>query len=305
MATGTDIQAAFALRADQHFLQRIPRSIWRFVRHYPLGALGAAFIILLLAMTVLPDLFTNQDPSFQVIRDRHNPPSGAHWFGTDRLGRDMYTRIVFGARTSIVVGFGVVVVSSVLSTILGVVSGYTGGWFDTIFQRLIDIGIALPGLIFIILFITAFQGMPGGVLYPIIISVAILISIRLSRVIRAGVIAVKEEQYVDAAYALGAGNIRIMAQHIFPNVFALVLVSASIEVGGAILIESALSFLGYGIPPPTASWGRMLNEAREELTRSPHIAIFPGLAIFMTVYSFNMLGDAVRDKLDPRLRGSK
>ena len=204
------------------------------------------------------------------------------------------------------------IVSATLATVLGVLSGYFGGWFDTLFQRFIDIGIALPGLIFIILFITSIPHLPflpipeeKEEMLPIILSVALLLAIRLSRVIRSGAIAIREEQYVEAARALGATSSRIMMKHVVPNVTALVLVSASIEVGAAILIESALAFLGYGIPPPTPSWGRMLNEAREELIRTPHMAIFPGLAIFFTVYSFNMLGDAVRDKLDPRLRGSR
>ena len=305
MATATDAFTEAGLSRDRSFAQRASGSVWKFTRTYPLGAFGAAFALLLILMAISPGTFATADPTAQVLRDRFQGPSAEHWFGTDALGRDLYSRIVFGARTSIVVGFGVVFVSAVLSTFLGVVSGYYGGIFDTLFQRLVDIGIALPGLIFIILFITAFQDLPGGQTVPIILSVAILIAIRLSRVIRSGAIAVREEQYVEAARALGAGSGRIMLQHVVPNVFALVLVAASIEVGAAILIESALAFLGYGIPPPTPSWGRMLNEAREELIRSPHLAIFPGLAIFFTVYSFNMLGDAVRDKLDPRLRGSR
>lgn len=305
MATASDAFQQAGLRQERSLLQRAPSWTWRFIREYPLGAFGAAFAVLLVAMAVAPGLFANTDPTAQVLRDRFQGPSSAHYFGTDALGRDLYSRIIFGARTSIIVGFGVVIVSAIMSTFLGVVSGYYGGLFDTIFQRLVDIGIALPGLIFIILFITALQDLPGGETVPIILSVAILIAIRLSRVIRSGAIAVREEQYVEAARALGAGSGRIMLRHVVPNVFALVLVSASIEVGAAILIESALAFLGYGIPPPTPSWGRMLNEAREELIRSPHLAIFPGFAIFFTVYSFNMLGDAVRDKLDPRLRGSR
>ena len=305
MATASDALADAGLSQERSVFERAPRWTWRFMREYPMGAFGAAFAILLVLMAVIPSVFATADANSQILSDRFQGPSAEHWFGTDRLGRDLYSRIVVGARTSIIVGFGVVIVSAVISTVLGVVSGYYGGLFDTIFQRLVDIGIALPGLIFIILVITALQDMPGDETVPIILSLGILIAIRLSRVIRSGAIAVREEQYVEAARALGAQSGRIMMRHVVPNVFALVLVSASIEVGAAILIESALSFLGYGIPPPTPSWGRMLSDAREELTRSPHLAIFPGFAIFFTVYSFNMLGDAVRDKLDPRLRGSR
>lgn len=306
MVSATDTFNPAAAEGGPSFAQRWLRSTLRFVRHYPLGAFGAAFAIVLVAMAIYPSGFATADPNFQILGDRFEGPSAAHYFGTDALGRDMYSRIIFGARTSILVGFGVVIVSAVLSTSLGVISGYFGGWFDVLFQRLVDIGIALPGLIFIILVVTSIRDrLPFGGTTAIILSVGVLISIRLSRVIRSGAIAVREEQYVEAARALGATATRIMSRHVVPNVFALVLVSASIEVGAAILIESALSFLGYGIQPPQASWGRMLNDAREELIRSPHMAIFPGLAIFLTVYSFNMLGDAIRDKLDPRLRGSR
>jgi peptide/nickel transport system permease protein len=306
MVSATDTFNPAAAEGGPSLAQRWLRSTLRFIQHYPLGAFGAAFAIVLVAMAIYPSGFATADPNFQILGDRFEGPSTAHYFGTDALGRDMYSRIIFGARTSIIVGFGVVLVSAVLSTSLGVISGYFGGWFDVLFQRLVDIGIALPGLIFIILVVTSIRDrLPFGGTTAIILSVGVLISIRLSRVIRSGAIAVREEQYVEAARALGATATRIMSRHVVPNVFALVLVSASIEVGAAILIESALSFLGYGIQPPQASWGRMLNDAREELIRSPHMAVFPGLAIFLTVYSFNMLGDAVRDKLDPRLRGSR
>jgi peptide/nickel transport system permease protein len=306
MVSATDTLDTTALREQPSLPRRWLRSTLKFIREYPLGAFGGAFALLLVVMAIYPDIFTNHEPNAQVLRDRFQGPSWTHYFGTDQLGRDLYSRIIVGARTSIIVGFGVVLVSAVLSTTLGVVSGYYGGWFDTTFQRVVDIGIALPGLIFIILVVTSIRDrLPFGEVAAIILSVGILISIRLSRVIRSGAIAVREEQYVEAARALGAPSPRIMMRHVVPNVFALVLVSASIEVGAAILIESALSFLGYGIQPPTASWGRMLNDAREHLTRVPHLAVFPGLAIFLTVYSFNMLGDAIRDKLDPRLRGSR
>lgn len=308
MDSGVQAQAGDALRVTPPLPQRVGGGAWRFVRRYPLGAFGAALVILLLAMAVYPALFTNQPPTptdpSQAIRDRLLGPSISHWFGTDQLGRDLYTRIVYGARTAIMIGFGVVLVSAVLAVVLGIVSGYFGGWFDTLFQRLIDIGITLPGLIFVILFITSFQGMPGGVMMPIILSLGVLIAFSQSRVIRSGAIAVKEEQYVDAAHALGAGHLRIMWRHIFPNVFAIILVSASLQVGGAILIAAALSFLGYGVQEPTPSWGRMLNDARQLMVRAPHTAVFPGLAIFFAVFSFNMLGDAIRDILDPRLRGT-
>ena len=291
----------------------VPYRTLKFIKRYPLGAVGAFFVILLIGAAAIPWAYTpleSQDPLNQSIVDRLQGPSMAHWFGTDELGRDLYSRIIYGARTSIVIGFGVVLIAKVLAVTFGTVSGYYGGKFDSIFQRIIDIGIAIPGLVFILIVVQALAGrLPsvGGIqpdILAIIISVAILTSTSSSRTIRGVALSLREEQYVEAARALGARDRRIMAKHIVPNLFAVVIVAASLQVGGAVLLESSLSFLGYGVQPPAPSWGRMLNDARSQLTKAPHLAIFPGLAVFVTVFSFNMLGDALRDKLDPRLRGS-
>jgi ABC-type dipeptide/oligopeptide/nickel transport system permease subunit len=174
---------------------------------------------------------------------------------------------------------------------------------DMFVQRLVDIGIALPGLIFIILVVESLQQIPVNT--RIVLAVGVLGALGSSRIIRGAAISAKQNQYVEAARVVGASDLRIIVRHVLPNVFPIVIIGASIQVGGAVLIESSLAFLGYGVQPPTASWGRMLNEARDKLTNYPHLAIFPGLVIFFTVYSFNMLGDAMRDVLDPRLRGSR
>jgi peptide/nickel transport system permease protein len=281
--------------------------VWRsarwFFRRKPLGAFGAAVIVLLLLLAAFPGAFTTQEPNRQSILQRELPPSRAHWMGTDQLGRDVYTRIVYGARTSVIIGFGIVLLSAVTATFVGTISGYFGGWFDTAVQRVVDVGIALPGLVFIILVVTSLQQIP--LLLRIIIAIGSLSWLGQSRVIRGTVTSARQNQYVEAARLVGASNARIMVRHIFPNIVPIIIVAASIQVGGAILIESSLAFLGYGVQPPTASWGRMLDEARQQLVRSPHLAVFPGLAIFLTVYSFNMFGDALRDVLDPRLRGTR
>ncbi len=295
------------------FYRKAFTGLWRFCVRYPLGAFGGFFVILLLAMAAFPGVFTPmeaQDPTRNVLANRLQGPSATHWFGTDDLGRDIYARIIYGTRTSIIVGFGVVVVSQIMAVAFGTISGFKGGTFDMLFQRVIDIGIALPGLVFIILVIEAMRDrLPGFIGIPpdmmaIILSVAVLVSVTSSRTIRGVALALREEQYVDAARALGATDVRIMLRHIVPNLFAIVIVSASLLVGTAVLIESALSFLGYGVQPPTPAWGRMLSDARDRLVQAPHVAIFPGMLIFITVFSFNMLGDALRDRLDPRLRGS-
>ena len=310
----------YAMRQQANWPTRYRRGLWRFITTKPLGAVGGAIVIIFLLMAIAPWAFTTQNPnpSPNPILERLQGPSAAHWFGTDQFGRDLYTRIVYGARTSIIIGFLVVFVSATLASVIGTVSGYFGGWFDMIMQRLVDIGIALPGLIFIILVVTTLTNFPpafisdplhlapsGRVVFRIAVALGVLVSLSSSRVIRGAAISAKQNMYVEAARVVGATDGRIIFRHIFPNVFAVVLVSASIQIGGAILTESSLAFLGYGVQPPTPSWGRMLNDAREQLTRHPHLAVFPGLAIFLAVFSFNMLGDALRDVLDPRLRGSR
>jgi peptide/nickel transport system permease protein len=303
MATDAAVLEAYALRPEVSFAARLRRSVVNFIKHKPLGTFGAAVVILLIAMALVPGIFTTLDPNKSAILDRYQGPSAAHWFGTDQQGRDLYTRIIYGARNSIMIGFGVVAISSTFALILGVVSGYYGGWFDTIIQRLVDIGIALPGLIFIILVVTSLQQIPVNM--RIVLAVGTLTALSSSRVIRGAAISAKQNQYVEAARVIGASDFRIIFRHVTPNVFPILIIGASIQVGSAVLVESSLAFLGYGVQPPTASWGRMLNEARERLVQFPHLAIFPGLVIFFTVYSFNMLGDALRDVLDPRLRGSR
>jgi peptide/nickel transport system permease protein len=296
----------YSVRPEVTRFGRYQRALTTFIRQKPLGAFCGAIVILLVIMAIWPDIFATHGVNEREgisSQFRLQSPSAEHWFGTDNLGRDLYSRIVYGARTSIVIGFGVVAVATGVAMIIGLLSGYVGGWFDSLFQRFIDVGIALPGLIFIILVVNSLQQIP---LVPrIIISLGAIIALSSSRVVRGAAIAAKQNVYVEAARVLGATDVRIMLRHVLPNLFAIVIVSASIQIGGAILIEAALSFLGYGIQPPTPSWGFMVNEAREFLGRAPHMAIFPGLAIFVVVYSFNMFGDALRDALDPRLRGSR
>lgn len=309
----TELALASALKAERRFYSRWLRSTGRFIRIYPLGAVGGVFVILLLLMTVLPALFTplaSQDPLKQSVMDRLDGPSGSYWFGRDQLGRDLYSRLIYGARLSIIIGFGVVLVAQLVSIAIGTVSGYRGGSFDTITQRLVDIGIAVPGLVFIILAVQTLQyhldviWSGHGDELAIVVSLGLVIAARSSRTIRGVALSLREEQFVEGARSVGASDTRVIIRHIVPNLFAIVIVSASILVGTAVLVESSLSFLGYGVQPPDPSWGRMLSEAREHLIRAPHLALFPGLAIFLTVFSFNMLGDALRDKLDPRLRGA-
>ena len=289
------------------------RVFWRNVRKYPLGAIGGVLVILLLLMAFVPSLFLvteAQDPIRQSVRERLVGPSSQHWLGQDELGRDLYSRLVVATRTSITIGFGVVALQQVLAITIGTVSAYFGGKFDLLFQRLVDIGIAVPNLIFIILVVQIMStrldavSQGHGDELAIMLGLGFVVAASSSRTMRSVALTLRAQQFVEAAQAQGATNVRVIARHIVPNMLPIAITSGTILIGSAVLVESSLSFLGYGVQPPTPSWGRMLSDGRSQLIRAPHLAIFPGLMIFITVFSFNMLGDALRDKLDPRLRGS-
>lgn len=287
--------------ADRPLLVRQWVWTWRFARAKPLPAACGVIIILLFFMAVFAAQIAPESYDTFAPRERLEGASWGHWMGTDDQGRDIFSRIVYGARVSIFVGFGTILLSQTIATIIGVSSGYFGGWVDTLGQRLVDIGQAFPGLVFIISLISIFG--PGQT--QIIMSLGIVLAFGSSRVVRGAAISVRQNAFVEAARATGAGHTRILIRHILPNVMPVIIVGATIQLGAAILIESSLSFLGYGVPPPFPSWGRMLNDARNWMINYPHMAIYPGLAIFLTVFAFNMLGDGLRDVLDPRLRGSR
>jgi len=227
-------------------------------------------------------------------------PGGQFWLGTDNLGRDIFSRVVYGARVSITVGFGAVLLSNLLAALIGITCGYFGGKYDMVVQRVVDAWQSFPFLV-VILSIMAVLG-PG--LFNVILALGVLGSAGASRIVRGATIAVAQNQYVEAARALGAGHLRIMAVYVLPNVMATMIVIATIGLGAFILAESALSFLGFGVPPPYPSWGGMLSgSGRSLFYRAPWMAIWPGVAISLAVFGFNMLGDALRDVLDPQLRG--
>ncbi len=274
----------------------------RFVRRKPLGALGAVIVVALLVMAVFAERLAPYDYDESIRGARMKPPSAAHWLGTDNLSRDMWSRIVYGARVSVTVGVATVGLAVLLATAVGVSSGYFGGVYDLIVQRVVDAWLSFPYLV-IVLSVMAVLG-PG--LLNVVLSLAVIIAAVNSRVIRGATIGVTQTTYVEAARALGCGHGRIILRHILPNVAATVIILATIGLGTAILAESALSFLGFGVPPPYPAWGAMLSgSGRTYMFRAPWMAIWPGVAISLAVFGFNMLGDALRDVLDPRLRGAR
>ncbi len=288
--------------------------LW-FAWHKPLGLLGVVIIFLMVSFAVAAALDLPARAShvrggplgfvypydYQVLRDRQQGPSARHLMGTDNLGRDTFSRVVYGAKVSVVIGFAAVAIAQGLAAAIGIVSGYYGGRFDVIFQRVVDIWQALPGLVALIFIVSVL----GNSMVVLTLALGSLSAAAASRVIRGAVLALKESPYIDAARVIGASDLRILVLHILPNVFHLVIINASIGIGAAILAESSLAFLGFGLPPPYPTWGRMLNSAREFLTSNPMLAIWPGVALTLTVFAFNVLGDALRDVLDPRLRSSR
>jgi peptide/nickel transport system permease protein len=268
-------------------------------RRQPLAAVGALLLALFVFCGVAAPWLTRYSPASIDLLHRLEGPSAAHWAGTDELGRDTLTRLLFGARLSLAISVTVVAFSLALGLVVGGVAGYLGGWIDTALTTFaMNTFQALPGILLAIAF-AAFLG-PGFV--NLVLALAIGGWAGYARLVRAQVMAVREREYVDAARALGASGLRIFFRHILPNIVQPILVQAAIGMAGVILAEATLSFLGLGIPAPAPSWGSMLNDARSHLFDSPHLVLFPGLAVAGAVLGFNFIGDALRDQLDPRTR---
>lgn len=280
------------------------RMVSQRLRHFAPPALATAGILLLLifALTALfAPWLAPANPAAIDLAHRLAPPSAAHWFGTDELGRDILSRVIFGARLSLLVSVSVVSCSLSLGIVLGGIAGYYGGPVDTALNIfLMNAFMALPGILLAIAFV-AFLG-PG--LINLILALSIGGWVGYARLVRGQVLAVREREFVEAARALGASDLRIFFRHILPNIVQPLIVQSAIGMAGAVLAEATLSFLGLGVPPPTASWGSMLNDARSHLFDAPHLVVFPAIAVMLCVLSFNFIGDALRDYLDPRTRMS-
>jgi peptide/nickel transport system permease protein len=287
-----------AARGDA--LRRGLEAVGWFCRRKPLGATGAVIVLALLVMAGFAEWIAPHSFDAQLPDARLKAPGAGFLLGTDNVGRDVFSRIVYGARVSVTVGFLTVFFGNLAATAIGVSSGYFRGRYDIVVQRVVDAWQSFPFLI-IVLSLLAVLG-PG--MLNVILSLSILVAAGASRVIRGATLSVVEHPYIEAARAMGAGHLRVILRHVLPNVTATIVVITTIGLGGVILAESALSFLGYGVPPPHPSWGSMLSgSGRTYMYNAPWIAIWPGVAISLVVFAFNMLGDALRDVLDPRLRG--
>jgi peptide/nickel transport system permease protein len=282
----------------------VPRSIGAvlsFCRRKPLGAVGGAIVLVMLVMALGADWIAHYPYDQSIPGARMKPPNTQFWMGTDNLSRDMWSRVVYGARVSVTVGVATIALGTLVAAAVGISSAYVGGGYDMAVQRVVDAWMSFPYLV-IILSIMAVLG-PG--LLNLILSLSILIAASSARVIRGATLSVIQNPYMEAARAMGLSHWRIVLRHVLPNVLATVLILATIGLGAVILAESSLSFLGFGVPPPYPSWGAMLSgSGRSYMYRAPWMAFWPGLAISLGVFGFNMLGDALRDVLDPRLRGT-
>lgn len=264
-----------------------------------LAALGLALVAIFALCAVFAPWIARADPAAIDLAHRLLAPSAGHWFGTDELGRDILSRVVFGARISLIVAVSVVAISLTIGIIAGGISGFYGGWPDTILNIYVSNAfLALPGILLAIAFV-AFLG-PG--LFNLILALAISGWVGYARLVRAQVMSIKEREFVEAARALGASDLRVFFRHILPNIVQPLIVQSAIGMAGAVLAEATLSFLGLGVPPPAASWGAMLNDGRSHLFDSPHLIFFPAVAVMLCVLAFNFIGDALRDYLDPRAR---
>jgi peptide/nickel transport system permease protein len=274
-------------------------AIFDFVRHRPLGAIGAAIILVMAALAMTAGYLAPYNPVENDYTAMLAAPNAEHWLGTDAFGRDVFSRIIYGSRTALMVGFGASLIGAIFGSLIGVASAYFGGRVDLIVQRIMDVLFAFP-VIILALVVVAVLGTGAG---NVILAIAAPMVPRCARVVRSSALSAREMPYVDAARASGYSHARIILRHMLPNVMAPILIMATAFLGEAILLEASLSFLGLGVQEPTAAWGLMLRGAAVEFAETaPWMAIFPGLAISLAVFGFNLFGDSLRDALDPRLR---
>ena len=275
------------------------QDVWRRVRRNRLATLGAGIVILLVVIAALAPVFAPYSPTLVALNVQFEPPSLAHPFGTDFYGRDILSRVIYGARISLVIGLVPTLMAMLFGTVIGVTGGFQGGWVDTLLMRLGDVVMAFPSLILAMVITYTL----GASLFTLFIALSVVGWAGAARVVRSQTLSLKQRDFVTASRAVGVGRPGIMFRHILPNCLAPILILLTLGIPGAIMAEAGLSFLGVGAQPPTPSWGLMVNEGQEYLFSAPWASIFPGLAILVTVLAFNFVGDGLRDALDPFLKG--
>ncbi len=274
-------------------------SIWTRFRRNKLALLGLCMLIGLILVSVFADVIVNYDQAItQVMADRNQIPSARHIFGTDQLGRDMFARIIFGARTSLFVGLLTISIALTFGSVIGAVAGYYGERVDNIIMRVIDVLMAIPSMLLAISVVSAL----GTGLVNIVIAMSVSQIPRFARIVRSSILSIKGQEFIEAAKACGTSDFRVIFKHIIPNAIGPIIVQATLAMGTMILTVSSLSFVGLGIQPPSPEWGSMLAESKDQIRYFPHLGVIPGLAIITAVLSLNLMGDGLRDALDPRLK---
>lgn len=296
-ATGAFAQSSSALGARRPLLLYV---VARFCRRRPLAGIGALIIVLLVVLAAVGPSIAPYSYNDINLRERLQTPSAKHLFGTDDRGRDIFSRVIYGARGAVTIGFAATALATALATAIGLVSGYYGGGVDFVVQRAIEVWQAFPGLMFLIFVISIFKASSASV----ILTLAVLFAAGSSRVIRSAAIALRAQPFMESAKVAGATNRRVIVLHMLPNLAPVIIIIASVQIGAVVLAEASLSFLGFGTPPPFPTWGRMVSDGQFFVRHQAYMALFPGGAIALVVFAFNMLGDGLRDALDPRLRGT-
>ncbi|MFE8643611.1 glutathione ABC transporter permease GsiD [Sphingomonas sp. NCPPB 2930] len=299
MTSSTHPPAAVAPPAETAGAVRTPwREFWRKFKKQHVAVAALAFVLLLVAVAVLAPWLVPFDAENYFDYDRLNDgPSAMHWFGVDPLGRDIFSRILMGARISLAAGFLSVLVGGAIGTVLGLLAGYYEGWWDRIVMRISDVLFAFPG----ILLALGVVAILGSSMTNVVVAVAVFSVPAFARLVRGNTLVLKQMTYIESARSIGASDWTIVARHILPGTISSIVVYFTMRVGTSIITAASLSFLGMGAQPPTPEWGAMLNEARADMVNAPHVALFPSLAIFFTVLAFNLLGDGLRDALDPKI----
>ncbi len=308
MATETNTVAGpgvgFGTRIAGTGAGRATRSVLKFARRKPLGFIGAVLVVLFIALAIFAPVIAPYSPNHIDLKHALQGPSAQYRLGTDNVGHDILSRLIWGARVSMTVGFGAVLFSGAAATTLALLSAYTGGWVDLVLSRIIDAMIAMPGLVVLITILGIVRRTDTNMVMAMLFSLGLLRIAPVTRIYRSAVVELRHRPFVESAEAAGAGPMRVMWRHVFPNIVPLIVVTSTIALPATILAEASLSFLGLG-PAGQPSWGQMLSvDGRDFFRRQPGLAIYPGLAIFFAVFGFNMFGDALRDILDPRMRGS-
>lgn len=299
-AVSTDAEMGQRLRPSGATLRGRLAALWRVGKAKPLGTISVVLLVLLILTAIFRSFLAPYDPLELLMGEELMAPGRQHWMGTDHLGRDILSRIIYGAWISLYVGTVAVALQTVIGTLIGLISGYLGGSADLWIQRLMDAIMSIPMLLLAILVMSVLG--PG--LNNVVVVIAVTGVPRLNRIVRGATMSAVEEDYVLAARGMGASWRRITLRHVLPNIMAPIIVVATMAIGGAILVEASLSFLGMGTPPPTPSWGgELAGNARNWMDQAPWMAVFPGLALGLVVLAVNLLGDAIRDVLDPRLKG--